>query len=309
MYGDHNQLLLLIGHLNLRVGSHLLFIDPIADIVNGQRVPDKNRRDKTHMIISGGNDRNRTVLGKFGGSRTRQGKGENAVGDPVPVGSRLHIFLINMVPEEITGNAGKQIIELYVADGNIDATISNAIIKYNESSPDCYIEISDRYDKDDYMDYSDINSQDSYDTAYINANASLSDELAVDIINGDGPDIIMNASQLAQLNDNDYLVDLSPYVADLDQDKYFTNIIEGAKTGDELYQLPVCFTIEGIQTDPDYAGASGVGFTTEEYEQFLDDELNGSDVIDSGQALYFVKLFNNMSEVFIKNGKIDITGS
>ena len=65
MYGDHNQLLLLIGHLNLRVGSHLLFIDPIADIVNGQCVPDKNRRDKTHMIISGGNDRDRTVLGKF----------------------------------------------------------------------------------------------------------------------------------------------------------------------------------------------------------------------------------------------------
>ena len=216
--------------------------------------------------------------------------------------------VIELTKAEENPNAGKQIIELYVADGNIDATISNAIIKYNESSPDCYIEISDRYDKDDYMDYSDINSQDSYDTAYINANASLSDELAVDIINGDGPDIIMNASQLAQLNDNDYLVDLSPYVADLDQDKYFTNIIEGAKTGDELYQLPVCFTIEGIQTDPDFAGASGVGFTTEEYEQFLDDELNGSDVIDSGQALYFVKLFNNMSEVFIKNGKIDITG-
>ena len=73
--------------------------------------------------------------------------------------------------------------------------------------------------------------------------------------------------------------------------------------------MPICITLEGIQTDPSYAGSSGVGFTTDEYEEFLDKTLNGSDVIEYGQALYLTKLFNGMNDVFISEGKIDITGS
>ena len=56
-----------------------------------------------------------------------------------------------------------------------------------------------------------------------------------------------------------------------------------------------------------YAGASGVGFTTAEYEKFLNETLNGSDVIPMGQAMYFAKLFNSMSDKFIVNGKADFS--
>lgn len=216
--------------------------------------------------------------------------------------------IVEFTKAETNPHAGKQILELYAADGEIDATVSDAIIKYNNESTDYYIQISDRYDAYDYMDYSGINSQDDYDSAWLDANASLSDELAIDIINGEGPDIIMNASNLGQLNNDNCLADLSPYLKDIDQDKYFTNIIESAKTGDKLYQLPISYTIEGIQTDPSYAGASGIGFTTDEYNQFLDSTLNGTDVIPSGQAMYFVKLFNNMGDTFISGDKIVLSG-
>lgn len=220
----------------------------------------------------------------------------------------MNCAVIEFTKADTNPHAGKQILELYVADGEVDATLSDAIIKYNDTSNDCYIEISDRYTRGDYVDFSDINSQDDYDSAWLNADAALSDELAIDIINGEGPDIIMNTSALGQLNNDNCLVDLSPYLTDLDDTKYFTNIFEGAKTDGKLYQLPISITIEGIQTDPAYAGASGVGFTTEEYEQFLSDALNGSDAIESGQALYFAKLFGAMQGSFVKDGKIDLTG-
>ena len=36
--------------------------------------------------------------------------------------------------------------------------------------------------------------------------------------------------------------------------------------------------------------------------------MNGTDVITNGQAMYFVELFNAMSEKFVSNGKVDFSG-
>ena len=71
----------------------------------------------------------------------------------------------------------------------------------------------------------------------------------------------------------------------------------------------MCFGISGIYTDGAYAGASGYGFTTDEYVEFLNGPLNGSDVISYGQPYYFVSLFNAARGAFIQNGKADFSGS
>lgn len=224
------------------------------------------------------------------------------------------IFVNSFVVIEFTRadknpHAGKKVIELYFPDNELNETIADAIIKYNESNNGYYIEIADRYNKSDYFDSRNINSIDDYDAAQLSASASLSNDLAMDLMNGEGPDILLNTSDLGQLNNDNYLVDLAPYVTYLESDKYFTNIIDGAKTDGKLYQLPISFTIEGIQTDPEYAGKTGIGFTTDEYKEFLYGTLNGKDIIESGQALYFIKLFNGMSDRFIVNGKVDLTCS
>ena len=159
------------------------------------------------------------------------------------------------------------------------------------------------------MTYDNLRSNDDYASAALKANADLSYELASDIANGTGPDIIMNASGLGQLNNDNCLIDLSPYIQELDSDKYFKNIIDGARTDGKLYQLPVCYTIEGIQTDPVLARKTGIGFTTEEYKRFLNETLNGTDVIEDGQLHYFALMFNNMRNTFIKDGKVDLNGS
>ena len=91
----------------------------------------------------------------------------------------------------------------------------------------------------------------------------------MNIISGTGPDILIITDEMGRLNNSNYLVDLNSYLGDLDSEKYFTNIINAAKIDGKLYQLPLSFGIKGIHTDSKYAGASGIGFTTSEYEEFL----------------------------------------
>ena len=204
-------------------------------------------------------------------------------------------------------HAGKTILELYSSYGYLEDKISDVIAKYNENSTDYFIEVSSRYSKMITYDSTNIESEDDMEMASLNYSTEMTNKLAMDIINGEGPDMFMDINYYGQLNNETYLADLSPYVEDLSSDKYFTNVIEASKVDGKLFNLPVCFSLEGIQTDSANAGSSGIGFTTDEYIKFLDKTLNGKDIISSGQKYYFVTLFNNMQEKFISNGKADFT--
>lgn len=216
-------------------------------------------------------------------------------------------YLIEFNKAEKNPHAGKTILEMYSSYGYTDDKIADAILEFNETNSNYYIEVADRYKKAATYDYDSMNSDDDMETQWLNYSADLSNKLSMDILNGEGPDLLMDVSSFGQLNNTECLADLTPYVGELSPDKYFTNILDAAKVNGKLYNLPVTFGIDGIQTDSKYAGKSGVGFTTEEYEKFLKETLNGKDVISSGQAMYFAKLFNSMNTRFIKNGKADFS--
>ena len=205
-------------------------------------------------------------------------------------------------------NAGKTVLELYATNGYVDQTISEAIVRYNETNKEYFIEVTGRYTADGVYYYMPDDSQDDVSNEMLQDNISLNDKLAMDIMNGIGPDILIFTNDMGRLNNSNNLADLSMYLGELDQDKYFTNVINAAKTDGKLYQLPVTFGIEGIHTDSGNAGASGLGFTTKEYEEFLYGPLNGYDLDQAGQAYYFANLFNAMSDKFIANGKVDFSG-
>lgn len=223
-------------------------------------------------------------------------------------GERGGFYIVKFNKAAKNPHAGKTVLDLYVHDGKISDRVNDAVLKFNETNKDCFIEITDKYRTVDAGNELYAGNDDEVRDIELNENMEMSTRLAMDIINGEGPDIIMDSSMLGQLNNSSYLADLSPYFNDLDPDKYFTNIMEGAKVDGKLYQMPVCFLIEGICTDRANAGASGVGFTTEEYEKFLYDVLNGKDIINSGQAHYFAAIFDSMKDKFIKDGKADFTG-
>lgn len=216
-------------------------------------------------------------------------------------------FIIEFTKAAKNPHAGKTILEMYSSYGYTDDAVADAILKFNETNDGYYIEVEDRYKTAADYDYNNMNSDDEMEAQMLNYSAELSNRLAMDIINGEGPDILMDVSSFGQLCNTNCLKDLTPYIGNPDSGKYFTNILDASKIDGKLYNLPVCYRVEGIQTDAKYAGSSGMGFTTEEYEKFLKETLNGTDVIVSGQAMYFAKLFNTMSDRFIKNGKADFS--
>ena len=215
--------------------------------------------------------------------------------------------LIEFTKADKNPHAGKTVLELYSSNGYVDGVIADTIMKYNENSSDYFIEVSSRYSGEVKYNSSNINSEDDMETATLDYFSNMTNRLAMDIINGEGPDMFMDINLFDQLNNESYLADLSPYVADLSSDKYFTNVIDASRVDGKLFNIPVGFLLEGIQTDASNAGASGSGFTTDEYKKFLETTLNGKDIITSGQKYYFVSLFNNMSDCFISNGKVDFS--
>ena len=218
-------------------------------------------------------------------------------------------YIVKLSKAARNPHAGKTILELYAPYGYLDETVNDAILKFNETNGNCFIEVTNKYTTNTGTEFMTVDSSDEYNNVKLNQNAEMINRLAMDIMNGEGPDILMNTGNLDQLNADSYLVDLAPYFNDLDKEKYFTNILEASKKAGKLYQMPICFDLDGIITDKKYAGASGVGFTTEEYGKFVRTVLNGQEAITSGQAYYFADLFSYMSDRFITNGKADFSGT
>ena len=205
-------------------------------------------------------------------------------------------------------HVGKGILELYSSYGYVNEEIGNAITKFNETNKHNFIVITDRYSSNISSQYGDAKNDDESNDIGLKYMADMSNRLAMDIMNGEGPDMLLNVDGYGALKNTNYLVDLSSYTSKMKSDKYFTNVLDAMKIDGKLYNMPISYGISGIQTDPKYAAATGVGFTTDEYVKFLKDTLNGKDLITSGQAHYFSSLFDNMSEKFIVNNKADFSG-
>ena len=221
-----------------------------------------------------------------------------------------HTFqIIELTKAERNPHAGKTVLTLNAEW--IDENTGKAIEIFNKTNEEYFIEVVDRYSWN-YFEVLEAGfyemDEDEQQLYNLNSAAARNNEIAMDIMNGDGPDILFNTFNCDSLNNPEYLVDLTPYINNLDSNDYFINIIEGSKTGDAVYQLPVTFAINGIFTDAKNAGASGIGFTLDEYHSFVKTTLNGTDIIPSGQAFYFAFLFSSMSDTFISDGKADFTG-
>ena len=217
------------------------------------------------------------------------------------------INLIELTRADKNPHSGKTVLEIYSPNG-IDDKTGEAVTRFNETNSKYFIEYAFDYDdRDNYDDTDDESNEDVWMMTKTRNNAHLSNKLAIDIMNGDAPDILLDCSSFSRLYNKSCLVDLTPFVKDADPDKYFTNIIEGSKTDGVIYQLPVSFRLEGIMTKTANAGSSGKGFTLDEYQKFTDEVMNGNDPIVYGQAVYFSLLFNSMRDEFISKGKVDLS--
>ena len=138
-------------------------------------------------------------------------------------------------------------------------------------------------------------------------------QLSVDIMAGDGPDIILDGFEYSEFNADSCLIDLMPYLEGSeiwDDGLYFSHAFELACDGNgAMYQIPTSIMLQGLvyrETADD--DAERAGFTYDEYADYVSNECNGYDALsyERDRIDYFVLCFNAMRDEFVNNGQISL---
>ena len=203
-------------------------------------------------------------------------------------------------------NAGKIIITAAAAgETDLTYTVCEAIRLFNETNEKYFVQIDSKLRLDDYIDFSSTDDSDARMNLYYKGSSALGNQLAADIISGNGPDIILNAGDFMLIQSEDYLVDLNSFVKGkngINEADYFGNVINAAKTNDKLLYMPLSFSVDGIATDKSNVRDGQVGFTFDEYVKFVDEVCNGINPLDQTQTEVLCDLFPYLSDTCI-NGK------
>ena len=210
--------------------------------------------------------------------------------------------VITLTKADKNPNAGKEIVEA-ASVTYLDSGIAYAIYQFNETNEDYFIKLNNDYSIDNYYNGMTYNDDTDWVALSYEASTEMSNKLAIDLMAGDGPDVIINGQGYRQLNSDDYLLDLSDRISG---DSYFMGAIDSAKTNGKLYQIPLAFAVRGIMVPSDSIADGQYGFTFDQYNQFVDEVCNGDNPIQAGQLDAFNDIISGMSDLFVdENGSYD----
>ena len=206
-------------------------------------------------------------------------------------------------------NAGKLVLTAATV-GRVETPypISEAIRKFNDTNKKYFIRIESELNVADYFDFSNAESHDDSDDVHYNGTSALSAQLATDLLSGNAPDIILNAGDYSLIHSEDYLVDLTAYTNGkngIKEADYFSNVLDAAKTGDKLFYMPVSFSINGILADKADVRDGMIGFTFDEYAEFLYGPCNGRDPMNETQLGALCTLYSYMSDTCIQGKEVN----
>ena len=205
-------------------------------------------------------------------------------------------------------NDGKTMLRLASIDYLTDP-VCDAICEFNQTNDQYYIRVDNSYrfsTTESQVAASDTDPELVYDTA----SADLGSRLAIDLMSGDGPDILFNCSGYSQLLKEECLLDMNDFIGEvLDTNDVFTNIVDGAKnTEGKLFTMPLLFSSQGLVVKNNAVSADKVGFTYDEYAKFVKDKCNGDDTFNYEglkKTDYLEMFLNTEMDTFIHDGKAD----
>lgn len=207
--------------------------------------------------------------------------------------------------QETNPNAGKKILSAATLT-EFDHTFCEAVRDFNDTNADYFIEFDSSYSlRQMYLTGQIDTYTDGYDAEGLQAQTTLSNQLAIDLMSGDGPDIVADGASLYQLNRDDYLVDLA---SELDLSGLFGNAIEASKVDGKLYQLPLTISLTGIVARNTEVEDGQCGFTFEQYDEFVHDRCNGEDPLALAKADYFVTCLSAMNDECISGNTVSYSG-
>ena len=170
-------------------------------------------------------------------------------------------------------NVGKKILKAAGFEP-ISYSMAEAIRQFNNTNPEAFIMLDPRYDYEEVA--KTILMADNLDetTFDLQVKAAMMNKLTMDLLAAEGPDLILGTMNYTYLNNEDLLLDLS---GDVNVPNVYNNIINSAKTGKALYQVPLAFGLEGILVDKSDVDTDKPGFTFESYREYISGPCNGKD--------------------------------
>jgi len=173
------------------------------------------------------------------------------------------LSVVKLTRADKNPHAGKTILKVGV-NGISNECFLEQIIKYNtDTSNTCRIELKD-YSAEVY----DANN---YNPDTINAMlAESNSKLTMEMLSGNGPDILIGYSDVSQFNNENTLLNLSTYLAadsTIDKKNYYENIFSAFENEGKLFSVPITFTLDGMAINSDHNGAKEK-WTFEEFDAF-----------------------------------------
>ena len=155
------------------------------------------------------------------------------------------ISVIHLTRQEKNPHAGQPIIEV-VCNRDIPNSFLDHVVEYN-LDPNSKAHIVVRDYSDEYM----------ASNSWSQLVSEVTDAVYLDLLNGDGPDIIVNFGEYAQFEREDVLVDLNQFIdgaSPLHRDEYYDNIFRAHETDGKLFQIPLTYWVEGFVANSDVVG-------------------------------------------------------
>ncbi len=171
---------------------------------------------------------------------------------------RVELKLLQAVRAEKNPNAGKKIILVGVFEQ--DVSIRRHVIRYNlDPDSSCRVELY-------YYSLSDVSASSGLDME-----KRVAETMSLDLLSGNGPDILMNASWLSRFNSDEVLVDLNTFIdstdgTGMDRNAYLDSVFRASEQGGKLYHLPLAFYVRGWAANRELLGDTS-SYT---YTQFVD---------------------------------------
>jgi ABC-type glycerol-3-phosphate transport system substrate-binding protein len=196
-------------------------------------------------------------------------------------GTISHVFLVKLKRADKNPHAGKKVLQIGV-DGYIDSKLVDYIVKYNkDESHTARIIICNLYG-DAY--------QAENEDATLKKIADATNKLYLDMMAGEGPDILLNFSSMSQFNNDSILMDLNTLVDGpngLNRNEYFDNVLRAFEKNGKLYHIPVNFSITCYLANKDVVG-DRTSWTFDEFMNVcnsLPDKMSPLDEIEKADLL------------------------
>ena len=194
-------------------------------------------------------------------------------------------YLVDLTRAEKNPHAGKKIIVVGGTGLEMQTSFVDFVSEYNSDPQNkC------RAVLEDYTD----------EMVTGGGKAELERKVYLDVISGDGPDILLNFGNIASFQTENIMVDMNQYIDGkdgIDRSKFFDNIFRAMEKRGELYHIPIRIALSGLQANTKYI-SNETGWTFDEFDE-------ASSKIPAGVSFVESQLYNDFLKILLDTSMDD----